>query len=210
VTLEPFFLSKFEMTQGQWQRTMGSNPSAGDKPDAVAKHSPDNPVNRVDWHDCRRAMVRNGLALPTEEHWEYAARTQTSATVWSTGNDPNSLQDHANVYDKATERVFANPFPKPPDFDIDDGHVVIAPVGSFKPNRWGLYDMHGNVFEACSNGPYTYGKPPNHPEEQQYFVIRGGSNKAVVFFARTAMRLNWPVGWKDSASGLRPLRTIDP
>src|SRR5690606_29994467 len=84
VALAPFFLSKYEMTSGQWLRFTGANPSAhlGEKVDLgfTLRH----PVEQVSWDECDRVLRRMGLVLPTEARWEYAARAGTT-TPWSSG-----------------------------------------------------------------------------------------------------------------------------
>src|SRR5262249_24141391 len=135
---QPFYLGQYAVTQGQWQAVMGSNPSqfTGD---------PNRPVETVSWEDVqefiRRLHAREGGAtyrLPTEAEWEYAARAG-STTAYGFGDDPRQLSEYAWYSENAGRQTH--------------------PVGQLKPNAWGLYDMHGNVWEWVQDwyGPYTAG-----------------------------------------------------
>jgi formylglycine-generating enzyme required for sulfatase activity len=148
--------------------------------------------------------------LPTEAEWEYACRARTS-TWFSFGDKPlNVIEDYANLGDVSfnekypahldSQRVFAND-------DRADGHVFTAPVGSFKPNRWGLYDMHGNVWEWCADY-YSFNYYKNWLKKNDYKtvvwvdpfnteqakgaapirVIRGGSWFTTAMSSRSARR----------------------
>ena len=129
VALQPFFLSKYELTQAQWrQLSGGDNPSGHqDQPNSDSL-----PVESVTWLRAKTVLSEHGMTLPTELQWEYACRAG-STTAWWTGATATSLQGKENVGGKA-----------------------LAPVGSFEPNAFGLYDMAGNVSEWCWDdfGPY--------------------------------------------------------
>jgi formylglycine-generating enzyme required for sulfatase activity len=123
---QPFYLGRYEVTQGQWAALMGNNPShfTGDL---------NLPVEQVSWEDAQRFVEelnsREGVAayrLPTEAEWEYAARAETD-TVYSFGDDVGQLGENAWYGDNAGGSTHR--------------------VGQRKPNVWGLYDMHGNVWE---------------------------------------------------------------
>ncbi len=147
VTLtKPFKMGVHEVTQAQYEQVMGVNPSK-------FKRS-DNPVEMVSWEDadefCRKLSelpaekeAGNVYRLPTEAEWEYACRAGTT-TKYSFGDAESELGDHAWYSENSGGKTH--------------------PVGSKKPNAWGLYDMHGNVFEFCQ-------KPTR---EYPYHVLRGG------------------------------------
>jgi sulfatase modifying factor 1 len=153
----------------------------------------DHPVVHVSWFDadefCKWLSKKSGLTvgLPTEARWEYAARAGTS-TVWPWGDKLSDGKGWCNIPDLAAKRKF----PKWPVADFDDGYVFTAPVGSYKPNAFGLYDMIGNAAEWCwdcySEDSYatTTGIDPCGPNiaAESERVGRGGS---------------WGEGWHRSA-----------
>lgn len=160
VELAPFLLSKYEVTQGQWLRWTGGNPSDYVPGDLVGGggFSLVHPVEQVSWTEARRALREFHLDLPTEAQWEYGARAGTS-WPWSSGPTETSLDGAANLADRhaanhggATAWTYSD--------WLDDGHTVHAPVGSFAPNPFGLLDMHGNLWEWVRDGQSSYTQPP--------------------------------------------------
>jgi formylglycine-generating enzyme required for sulfatase activity len=191
VQVQAFFLSKYEMTQAQWEKVCGENPSLFMK--RMVSPSPLNPVNQVSWTDCRRVMDWLGLTLPTEEQWEYAARGGTT-TVWWTGDDPASLIDAANLIGR--EHGSESP--------------AIQAVGSFPANPFGLHDVIGNVTEWCDNHPYRYGtKPGSDPATLELHAARGGNAQRSGETGRSAARNAGPTELTRSSLGLRPARLLD-
>jgi formylglycine-generating enzyme required for sulfatase activity/serine/threonine protein kinase len=192
VVLSPYFLSKYELTQGQWLRLVGRNPSYS-QPVAFTPALL-HPVEQVSWLDCMEWLPRAGLALPTEAQWERGARAGTD-TPWSTGPERESLRGAVNLADQAAARAQAA-WTEIDDWpDLDDGFVVHAPVGSYAPNAFGLHDVHGNVFEWCLDG-YTsafYGESPTQDplspwEQSASRVLRSGSFSYAATYARAAAR----------------------
>jgi formylglycine-generating enzyme required for sulfatase activity len=146
--------------------------------------SDDHPVFNVDYPDaeafCKWLSKKEGKAyrLPTEAEWEYACRAGTT-TRWSCGDDKDDLVEFANiVYDHFPKYARSNS-PK----GAHNLYLVTAPVGKFKPNPWGLYDMHGNVWQWCGDWyeeDYYQKSPevdPKGPEKgaSELRVIRGGT-----------------------------------
>jgi formylglycine-generating enzyme required for sulfatase activity len=162
VTLtQSFHLGQHEVTQEQYEKVMGATPSEF--------KGPQKPVEQVSWDDavefCRKLSELPGekstgyvYRLPTEAEWEYACRAGTT-TEYSFGDSKSELGDYA-WYDKNSGKT-------------------THPVGGKKPNAWGLYDMHGNVFEWCHDwyGDYPSGSvtDPTGAASGSYRVARGGS-----------------------------------
>ena len=147
-----FWMLETEVTQAMWKSVMGTDPSDFE--------GAQNPVERVSWHECDdfckklSSKLRLTVSLPTEAQWEYACRAGT------TGAYAGDLGE-MGWYDE--------------DFNTGSTH----PVGQKKPNAWGLYDMHGNVWEWCQDwyGSYTTSptSDPTGPNSGSYRVFRGGS-----------------------------------
>jgi sulfatase modifying factor 1 len=163
------------------------------------KQGDDHPVVNITWNDaqalCRWLTEKEGkkYRLPTEAEWEYACRAGTE-TLYHSGNDPESLLKVANTYDQETQKNF----PQWKQFALagSDGHEFTSPVGKFAPNRFGLYDMHGNAWEWCSDWygeDYYVNSPvddPTGPESGRVRLRRGGSWHTWPLYARSSFR-NW-------------------
>src|SRR5262249_42759477 len=138
VELQPFFLSKYELTQAQWLRVTGRKPREHSEYAIPWTPGPLLPIEDVNFGDAGRFMHVVGLALPTEAQWEWAQRAGTD-TPWSCGAAPESIDGYANIADACDQPNEAGPLA-----DHDDGFRIPAPVGSFLPNGFGLHDMMGN------------------------------------------------------------------
>jgi formylglycine-generating enzyme required for sulfatase activity len=161
----------------------------------------DHPAVNVSWNDatafCRWLSRKSHRAvrLPTEAEWEYACRAGTS-TVFPWGNDPNEGHGWANVADTALQAEMGMLAKKWPGFTWHDGHAATAPVGRFRANTFGVYDMIGNVREWCGDwySETTYSTPgrtvdPTGPASGKQRVIRGGSWFCVPMDCRCAGRV---------------------
>jgi formylglycine-generating enzyme required for sulfatase activity len=187
VTLtEGFYLGRYEITQEQWQAVMGApGPWKGR---ASVQVSANGPASYLSWNDVQ-AMVHalNQAAgdslyrLPTEAEWEYACRAGT-ATAWSFGEGEERLRDYAWYWDTAW----------------DAGRQSPQPVGTKLPNPWGLYDMHGNLWEWVQDWWGGYGSEaqtdPAGPAKGSdgYRVARGGFFRNSSQHTRSAVRLGLP------------------
>jgi formylglycine-generating enzyme required for sulfatase activity len=177
-----FWMGKYHVTQGEYQAMMGSNPShfTGDST---------RPVEQVSWFDatnyCATLTQREQAAgriaansvyrLPTEAEWEYACRGWTSDRRFSYGDDPN--------YTSLTNYAWYDP----------NGVSTTHPVGQKLPNPWGLYDMHGNVFQWCQDWwsaslPGGIAVDPQGPATGSIHVIRGGYWSSLASHCRSARR----------------------
>ena len=192
VTLtKPYYMGKYEVTQEQWESVMGNNPSET----KGAKL----PVTNVSWDDCQEFIKKLnektncGFRLPTEAEWEYACRAGTT-TAYSFGDEITPL--NANYS--------ASKIGKP------------ISVGSYKPNAFGLYDMHGNVWEWCED--YYAGYPaeavtdPKGPALRpgREHVLRGGSFNYWGGVARSSDRghdVSRNPNWRNNYNGFRLART---
>ena len=185
VILAGFWMGRYEVTQAQYKAVMGKNPS-------YFKGDGRRPVEQVSWHNavefCTRFGAKHGVAvrLPTEAEWEYAARAgSTTAYYWGDGIDGNYLWYYENS-GNTTHRV-----------------------GEKLPNRLGLYDMAGNVWEWCQDryGEYYYRISPEWdpkgPDRGQKQVLRGGSWDGCEYDNRSAIRCSdYPYGG-DNGIGFR-------
>lgn len=176
--------------------------------------SDDCPVVNVSWNDanafCRWLSRVDSVTyrLPTELEWEYACRAGTQ-TRFSSGELSESLKGQANVADQS---LLAKTPGLPWAADFDDGVAYLARVGSFAPNKFGLYDMHGNALEWCQDR-FSFLQPlgmePENDEEAMY-LLRGGNWFNEPLRAGSACRSGAPATHRMSLIGFRIVRTSAP
>ncbi|MDL2268479.1 formylglycine-generating enzyme family protein [Desulfosarcina sp. OttesenSCG-928-A07] len=170
---KPFYLGKYAVTQEQWYAVMGENPSKF--------KGRTHPVEQVSWNDTQDFIKKlnqkessNQYRLPTEAEWEHAARAG-SQTAYCFGDDESQLKDYAWYRANSEEQAH--------------------PVGQKKPNAWGLYDMHGNVWEWCQDWyevfPLQDVIDPQGPDSGARRVSRGGGWGYSARNCRSAHRRNY-------------------
>lgn len=200
VTLsKAFYCGKYEVTQAQWQQVMGSNPSYFQNAGANA------PAEQVSWDDCQvftknlcliEGVPEGTYRFLTEEEWEYAARAGTQ-TVFCYGDDLDATMANFNG-----NYPYGNGSKGP-------NRQTTIPVGSFLPNAWGLYDMHGNVSEWCQDRrplSKTY-PPPELPGVSEFAIFRGGAWSNMGRPCRSASALVLLHTDRENMVGLRIART---
>jgi formylglycine-generating enzyme required for sulfatase activity len=223
VTLAPFFIGKYELTQAQWMRGMGSNPSehyAGKQHKGRVAQDITNlhPVDSVNWLEAKDLAQKFDLDLPTEAQWEYAARAGTT-TPWTFGGSEGELQGKVNLYDESGGKGFGDVegYRQQP---WDDGWFFHAPVDEFAPNSFGIFGIHGNLCEWCRDSHVERYPPdsvvpgdgmligPFDPTHLKAF--RDGSWLHPASKARSATRYALPAETRGKFLGVRVARAIDP
>ena len=194
-----FYLGVYTVTQEEWQAVMGNNPSR-------CKGEKNLPVERVSWEDCQefckklREKDNKQYRLPTEAEWEFACRAGTT-TPFYFGETTSTNQ--ANYWG---------------DFTYGNGKVGVfrsqtTPVGSFPANAWGLYDMHGNVWQWCEDWHGDYPQKdvvdPRGPENGESRVLRGGSWRISPSSCRSAYRYGNVPGYRSSVVGVRVCFSVE-
>ena len=182
---KPFYMGKYEITN-QGFRAFTSSHNSKDY-EGKSLNGDGQPVVYVSWDDatkwCQWLTTRAGVEvrLPTEAEWEYACRAGTSTVrYWGNGLDPA----YCNFADKNTSFSWR-------EARLDDGQAVSGPVGSFRPNAFGLHDMLGNVWEWCLDGKRSYSSSPQSDPrgpESGSRVLRGGSWRNLSRLVRSAAR----------------------
>lgn len=188
VVTRPFYCGKFEISQKQWKLVMGNNPSY------FKDDNENSPVEQVSWNDCQEFLKKlcilekvpqGTYRLLTEAQWEYACRAGTATPFYFGENLDSSMAN------------FNGNFPYNASKNISRKKTL--PVGSFKANAWGLYDMHGNVWEWCSD---SYSKTSSDR------IIRGGSWNISGKDCRSAARLKYWQKFRFNILGFRIIRMI--
>lgn len=211
VCVSDFYIGKFEVTNGQYKKFRPQH-NSGDAQGATLNND-NQPVVNVSWEDAvafaQWLSQKSGQTyrLPTEAEWEYAARAGANESrYW--GNNPEEACKYANVADMAAKKLWA----QWTAFPCDDGSAVSAPVGSFKPNSYGLYDMLGNAWEWCEDvyNSEAYAKlPKNDPLYNgagEYRVMRGGGWSNGPLGIRSSHRVGLSANFGHHGLGFRLVR----
>lgn len=235
-----FYLGQHEVTVGQFRKFVEATgyktaleregkPGFGYDPDLGAIEilpkfnwkntgfgTDEHPVVNINWEDamafCKwlSEKEKETYQLPTEAQWEYACRAGTK-TRYSTGEAEESLQGYANLSDASFLAKYAN---ATWSLEWDDGHPFTAPVGSLKPNAWGLHDMHGNAWEWCADWyarDYAKESPvddPPGPKTGEVRIVRGGAFTNRLRFVRSADRDAKKPGYRYNFTGFRVMRVV--
>lgn len=193
VSLSDFYMGRYPVTNAEYGRFLAAQPGMrepeywGDR----RYNQPNQPVVGVSWKDAQKYAAWAGLSLPSEAQWEYACRAGAT-TRYYTGDTENDL-DRAGWYDQ-------------------NSGGTLHPVGAKEPNAFGLYDMHGNVFEWCGDwyeSDYYAQSPkenPAGPESGSYRVLRGGSWGRGARDCRSAYRYYWLPADRGTYAGFRVVR----
>ena len=191
VTVPPFFMSKFPVTQAQW-RAVANLPKVDRnlKPDPSYFKGDRLPVESVNWYDavefCQRLSQKTGrkYRLPSEAKWEYAARAGTTTPFYFGETITSELANYDGNYTYASESK-------------GEYREKTTPVGSFVPNAFGLYDMHGLIWEWCADtwhenyhGAPTDGSAWLKDGNEKRSTLRGGSWLNNPQLCRSAVRVN--------------------
>ncbi len=192
---KPFYIGIYPVTQREWKAVMGDNPSEfkGD----------DLPVENVSWNDCQEFIgllnKKEGgwkYRLPTEAEWEYACRAGSQGR-YCFGDDEGRLGQYAWYGENSNEKTHT--------------------VGTKKPNKWGLHDMHGNVWEWCEdnwhdnyNGAPQDAKAwvPGSGEYGSSRVVRGGGWSSDAEYCASANRTHSSPGYRYAYRGFRLVRSL--
>jgi formylglycine-generating enzyme required for sulfatase activity len=182
-----FYMGMYPVTREQWKAVMSTAPG-------LRRPQKDLPVETVSWEDCQdfikklRAATGKPYRLPTEAEWEYACRAGTT-TPYAFGE---TLSPHQANFGK---------------FKKGESPLGTTPVGRYPANAWGLYDMHGNVWEWCqdwfSEYPQRAVVDPRGSEAGVERVLRGGSWTDLAQDCRSARRHNFEPGGRDHTVGFR-------
>jgi formylglycine-generating enzyme required for sulfatase activity len=199
VCLDGYYLGRYEVTQGQWEKVMGRNPSSFKKGDSY-------PVESVSWDDIQDFLkALNGRSsrrygLPTEAQWEYAARERGRQVRFGHGQD---TIDPTQANFNGSEQ-YKQPYSRTGVY-----RESTTPVGQFPPNALGLYDMAGNVWEWCEDvfdaKAYTQ-HARNNPVStsgSSYRVLRGGSWGVTPRYCRSAYRSRIDPSYRNRRNGFR-------
>ncbi len=189
VNISEFYMDKFEVSRAAFKEVMGYNPSS-------FKGCMECPADNVSWEEAQQYCQKVGKRLPTEAEWEYACRAGT-LTEFHYGNALSSYDANFNGR-FPYGGVSSGPFRK-----------KVLPPGSYKPNNWGLFDMHGNLSEWCSDwhSPTYYEESkesdPKGPKDGKFKIVRGGNWKSEGKHLRSSNRNSFNPKIKVNTLGFR-------
>lgn len=195
VLLDPFYIGKYTVTQYQWSELMETTPWKGLK---FVKEGINYPAVNISWYEAKEFLSKlselsnREFRLPTEAEWEYACRAGTH-TKFAHGNLKLNLAHYAWYYENAFKKEEMYPHE----------------VGTRKPNKWGIHDMMGNIYEWCGDwySKHYYAKSPVlNPPGPMYGtnrIVRGGDWAHTDYFLRASSRNDYSPHHKDNNLGFR-------
>ena len=221
VSLDAYFISKFEITQAQWERITGGDRPSIYQPGSKAGReiAPEEtndvrmPVCNVDWPTAVRVLAQIKLVLPTEAQWECAADAAGRSKI-VTYADQAELEGSCNLCGQESEGRFSDQMHA---HAFNDGFIGQAPVGSFRPNFFGLHDTLGNAWEMCADILTNYsdasvglgdGLLSSPPTPVVFRMLRGGSHWSGLQETRTTFRIQFAETDRYRDVGLRPVIRI--
>lgn len=207
VYLDAFYIDVYQVTNTQYKKFMEATghrtPGGWDDPNFNALN---HPVVGVSWHDAVAYAEWTGKRLPTEAEWEKAARGGLVNARFPWGNElPDGTQ--CNFADRDVDTNVMT------DKTINDGYRYTAPVGSYPPNSYGLYDMAGNVFEWCTNDRIDYAISPKRnpigPTDGPDRSVRGGDFLGPIFHVRCSRHGACPARIAPGNTGFRCVVSVE-
>jgi formylglycine-generating enzyme required for sulfatase activity len=209
VTVEPFYMGKYPVTQAQWEAVMGNNPSRF--------KGKNRPVENVSWNDavefCKRLSDMTGKTyrLPSEAQWEYACRAGTTSPFYFGETITTDLANYRGTDRTIGGTTYSGSYGSGPKGVYRE---ETTEVGSFPPNAFGLYDMHGNVWEWCADSWHgNYEGAPSDGSvweggDESRRVLRGGSWLNNPRYARTANRNRFTSDERFDIYGFRVVSSV--
>ncbi|MDE0298858.1 MAG: formylglycine-generating enzyme family protein [Candidatus Poribacteria bacterium] len=201
VYLDAYHIDVYQVTNAKYKRFVDA--TAHPSPNVWTEanfNMPNQPVVGVSWFDAVAYANWAGKRLPTEAEWEKAARGRLVNKRYPWGDDPpDGTQCNFKDRDVDTDILY--------DETVSDGYRYTAPVGSYPPNGYGLYDMAGNVFEWCADDRIPYSESPKHnpigPTDGSARAVRGGGYLGPMFHVRCSRRGGSPAHIAASNTGFR-------
>jgi formylglycine-generating enzyme required for sulfatase activity len=202
---QPFYMSRYAVTQAQWLAVMGKFTDAFNKRDDANFNGYNRPMVMVNWSVakayCKKLSELTGknYRLPSEAEWEYSCRANTKTPFYFGETITADLVNHDSNFPYANTPKNASGYRR-----------VTTDVGSFPPNEWGLYDVHGNVLEWCEDvwhnnydGIPKDGSAWLKDGEQNKHTVRGGSWGNLAISCRSAIRFRFDTDFSDNFLGFR-------